>query len=40
VANHRSAVATAYVTIFSCPSPSEIISLLISLLIEAIKKKV
>ena len=38
VANHRSAIATAYVTIFSCPSPSE--DPLISRLIAAIKKKV
>ena len=38
VANHRSAIATAYVTIFSWPSPSE--DPLISRLIAAIKKKV
>ena len=37
VANHRSAVAMAYVTIFSCPSPSE--DPLISRLVWAIKKK-
>ena len=37
VANHRSAIATAYVTIFSCPSPSE--DPLISRLVWAIKKK-
>ena len=37
VANHRSVVSTAYVTIFSCPSPSE--DPLISRLIAAIKKK-
>ena len=37
VANHRSAISTAYVTVFSCPSPSE--DPLISRLIAAIKKK-
>ena len=37
VANHRSAISPAYVTIFSCPSPSE--DPLISRLIPAIKKK-
>ena len=37
VANHRSAVATAYVTIFSCLSPSE--HPLISRLIWAIMMK-
>ena len=37
VANHRSVVSTAYVTIFSCPSPSE--DPLISRLLAAIKKK-
>ena len=37
VANHRSVISTANVTIFSCPSPSE--DPLISRLIAAIKKK-